>query len=156
VLFTGHYEHAIDAKFRVAIPSEIRGRMDPEKDGSAFYAIIGPNGAIWLWPEKTFERMADDMERSMAPGSEMMEFDEVTFPEARWMELDKTGRIRLPEQMLAEAGIDTKVVILGMRNRLELRDPAEWGQRRQANASRRAEIARLARPSIERGKTDAP
>lgn len=150
MLFTGKYEHSIDSKHRVAIPAELRAQLDPELHGESFYIVVGPNGALWLWPEKTFERMAGNIEPSLTPGEDLMEFDEITFPEARRAEPDKAGRVRLPEEMLAEAGIGTKVVVLGMRNHLELRDPMDWARRREQMAGRRGQIVQRARPEIDR------
>ena len=51
MLFTGSYEHTIDAKNRLAIPSAIRGELDPETDGTRFYvlAIIATIGIGFLW-----------------------------------------------------------------------------------------------------------
>lgn len=151
VLFTGKYEHSIDAKQRLAIPAEIRSRLDHDRHGCGFYVIQGPNGALWLWPEKTFERMAGDIEPTLTPGMALMDFDEVTFPEARLLDIDKTGRIRVPEEMLTDAGIGKKVVILGMRNHLEIRDPEEWENRRAEQAKRRAEIVEGVRGELQNG-----
>ena len=148
LLFTGKYEHSVDAKHRLAIPSEIRSRLDEERFGAGFYIIMGPNGALWLWPEKTFERMAGDIEPTLTPGAALMDFDEVTFPDSRLLDIDKSGRIRIPEEMLQDAGIGNRVVILGMRNHLEIRDPEEWDRRRAEKQERRAEIIQGARDSL--------
>ncbi len=48
MLFTGQNEYSIDAQHRLAIPAKIRSGMDPAVDGEAFFATVGPNGAIWL------------------------------------------------------------------------------------------------------------
>ena len=77
-----------------------------------------------------------------------MDLDEITFPEARRLEFDATGRIRIPPEMLDRAGIGSKAVILGVRNHLELRDPAEWELRRQEKSARRAEIVQRARKVV--------
>ncbi len=145
MLFTGEYEYTIDAKQRLAIPAEIRSRLNPDRDGLAFYVTAGPNDALWLWPERTFERMAGAIEASLLPAQEMMEFDEITFPTARRLELDKTGRVRLPKPMLEAAGIQSKVVILGVRDHLELRDPGQWEQRRLEQQADRPKIFHRAR-----------
>ena len=142
MIFSFKYERSIDPKQRLPIPADIREGLDPEVDGEAFYIIEGPNGALWLWPERTFQRLAGDIEPSLAPSWELMDFDEITFPEARRLKFDSAGRIRIPQEMLDRAGIGTRVVILGMRNHLELRDPEDWERRRQEKAARRAE-ARL-------------
>ncbi len=145
MLFTGEYEYTIDAKQRLAIPAEIRSRLNPDRDGLAFYVTAGPNDALWLWPERTFERMAGAIEASLLPAEEMMEFDEITFPTARRLEMDKTGRVRLPKPMLEAAGIQSKVVILGVRDHLELRDPGQWEQRRLEKQADRTTIFHRAR-----------
>lgn len=160
MLFTGDYEHTIDAKQRLAIPSEIRSRMSPEVHGESLYLVPGANGALWLWPEKTFERMASAMEQSLLPGEEMMEFEELMFPQSRRLEIDKAGRVRIPESMLAEYGLGQTVVILGMKDHLELRDPAQWKTQRQQRLAKQAEIMVRAREALGRnlrgGSKDGP
>ena len=148
MLFTGEYEYTIDAKQRLAIPAEIRSRLHPERDGLAFYVTAGSNDALWLWPERTFERMAGAIEVSLLPAEEMMAFDEITFPSARRLEMDKTGRVRLPQAMLDAAGIGSKVVILGMRDHLELRDPGQWEQRKQEKLTEKTTIFHRARQAL--------
>jgi MraZ protein len=152
VLFTGEYEHTIDAKLRLAIPAEIRDQLrgSAEAKGGkdqppAVYAAPGLSGGIWLWPEPTFLEMAHRIERSLLPAEELLEFDEITFPEARRLELDGSGRVRLPERMLQRAGLKSIVVILGMRDHLEVRDPEEWNRLQQERHAKRREIVLRAR-----------
>ncbi len=153
MIFSFKYERSIDPKQRLPIPADIREGLDPEADGEAFYIIEGPNGALWLWPERTFERLAGNIEPSLVPSWQLMDFDEITFPEARRLRFDSAGRIRIPQEMLDRAGIGTRVVILGMRNHLELRDPEDWERRRREHAPRRAEIVQRAREEVrDRGR----
>jgi MraZ protein len=149
VLFTGEYEHTIDAKQRVAIPSDIRARLEAERLSPVFYVAPGPNGATWLWPERTFEEMAGAMERSLLPAGEMMEFEELLFSQSRRLEMDKAGRIRLPERLLAEAGLGQNVVILGVKDHLELRDPEQWRDERSQKLAKQKEIMLRARQAHE-------
>ena len=120
MLFTGEYEHTIDAKHRMAIPADFRSLMQPDSLGSAFYLSPG------LWPERTFERLAGAMSSSFLQNEELMEFEQLLYSQSRRLELDKTGRVRLPERMLAEAQLGQQVVILGVKDHLELRDPEQW------------------------------
>lgn len=155
MIFTGEHEHTIDSKQRIAIPSAIRARLDPKIHGEAFYIVTGPNGVLWLWTEREFERNAHRLERSLMPSEEALDFDEVTFPDATRVELDKVGRIRIPERMLARSGLGTNVLILGVRDHLELRDPAEWEQSRQEREARRREIFLRARRASQRERRDS-
>ena len=152
MLFTGEYEHAIDAKGRLAVPSDIRSRLDPEKDGSAFYAVMGPNGALWLWPERTFEEIAGEVDSTLLPEEDTMVYEELLFSQAARIDLDSAGRIRVPERLLSLVGIDSAVIILGVKDHLELREPGDWAERRQqrlladqAQIFMRARQARAAR-----------
>lgn len=160
MLFTGEYLHTIDAKQRLAIPAEIRSRLTPELHGDAFYMVPGANGSLWLWPERTFEQMASAMEQSLIPGEEMMEFEELLFPQSKRLELDKAGRVRIPEQMLEEFGLGQTIVILGMKDHLELRDPQQWQSQRMQSLAKRKEImvrARLAlRKDLDGGEKERP
>jgi MraZ protein len=160
-LFTGEYEHTIDAKQRLAIPAEIRSQLDPKLHGEAFYAGPGPNSELWLWPERTFERMATAVEDTLLRGQEMMEFEESVFPRSRRLEIDKAGRVRLPDQMLTEFGLSQTVVILGVKDHLELRDPQRWRARRQQTIAKQPEIMLRAREAMIRhlpggGQKDRP
>jgi MraZ protein len=148
VLFTGEYLHTIDPKQRLAIPAQVRAKIVPELHGEGFYIAPGANDALWLWPQKTFERMASALEQSLTPGEEIMDFEELLFPLSRYLEMDKAGRVRIPEHMLAEFGLGQTVMILGMKDHLELRDPQQWKGRRPQDPARRREIINRARSAM--------
>lgn len=150
MLFTGEYEHNIDAKQRLAIPAEWRAQLDPEAHGRAFFAAPGANGSLWLWPERTFERMASAMEESLLPGEEAMAFQELLFPRSRRLEIDKAGRVHIPEAILQEYGLGPSVVLIGVKDHLELRDPAKWQAQRLESLGRHAEIMLRARAALDR------
>lgn len=161
VLFTGEYEHTIDAKQRMAIPSEIRAVLDPAVHGEGFYAAPGQNGALWIWPSRKFEELVNAMDASLLPEDEVMEFDDFFFSQAARLEIDSAGRVRLPERLLRSAGVEKTVTILGVRDHLELRDPAEWAamleekRRTQGDIMRRARLAMAQkRPGSGAGTAD--
>jgi len=162
VLFTGEYEHSIDAKQRVAIPSELRAVLDPAVHGEGFYATPGLNGALWLWPSRTFEELVNTMDASLLPEDEVAEFDDFFFSQAARLEIDSAGRVRLPERLLRGAGIEKNVTILGVRDHLELRDPADWAtlleekRRTQADLMRRARVAMARRRGLSADGGPAP
>ena len=61
MLFLGEFEHALDAKQRLAVPSELRACMPHEGEDAVFVAAPGPNGFLWLWPEATFAELAKSL-----------------------------------------------------------------------------------------------
>jgi MraZ protein len=148
VLFTGEYEHTIDAKHRLAIPAEIRCRLDASIHGEGFYLAPGSNGALWLWPEKTFEQIAGMLDQSLVPEEDMMDFEELLFSQSALLAMDKTGRVRLPDRLIEFAGLKQTVVILGVKDHLELRDPTDWNRRRQEKLAMQGEIMLRARRAL--------
>ena len=53
----GEYDITIDEKNRLLIPAEVRRSLDPERDGEAFFVIIGQNLRPWLYPERGYEQL---------------------------------------------------------------------------------------------------
>lgn len=148
MLFTGEYEHSIDAKQRVAIPAEIRSALEEEGQGSRFYLVPGER-SLSVWPASTFQRMAAALETSLLPAEEMLAFEQLMFSQAARVEMDKTGRIRVPERMLAEAQLGPSVTILGVKDHLELHDPDRWKSQRRQKLASQSEIFLGARRALE-------
>lgn len=145
VFFSGKPELSIDAKQRLAIPAKTRTRLEQARMGNALYIIWGANGVLWLWPERIFEEIAGEIEPTLTPAKEQMEFDELTFPETQRLDIDNAGRIRLPQELLEEAGLGSRVMLVGVRHHLEIWDPEAWRAQHREKAPRRAEIAQQLR-----------
>ena len=78
-----------------------------------------------------------------------MEYEELLFSQAAQMEIDGSGRVRLSERLLRRAGIAGSVTILGVKDHLELRDPKQWEQHREAQLARHGEIQVRARQALQ-------
>lgn len=136
MLFTGEYEHTIDSKNRLSVPADIRQRLDPEKDGEAFYIVLGQDCTLWIYPDLYFERLVETLDQSLLGDQNLLEYEQLTFPTTRRVDLDSAGRIRIPDVLLKRAGLGQQVTILGVRDHLELRDTEQWRidlERRLAN-----------------------
>ncbi len=145
MLFTGKAELSIDAKQRLAIPAKTRAMLELARAGNALYIIWGANGILWLWPERTFEMLAGELEPTLTPSREEMDFDGMTFPESQRLDIDSAGRIRVPQELLDEAGLGSRVMLLGVRHHLEIWDPTQWATQHREKAGRRREIAQRLR-----------
>jgi|WetSurMetagenome_2_1015567.scaffolds.fasta_scaffold157523_3 MraZ protein len=126
LLFTGEYEHTLDAKNRVSIPSRFRQMLTAQTVGDKLYLVLGSNKKLWLYPDKYYEELASQYPAELIPDEQVMRFEQITFGLARWLELDGTGRIILPDKMIARAELGKDVVIIGVRDHLELWNKAEW------------------------------
>lgn len=148
MLLLGEYEFTIDAKQRLAIPSEIRGALKPEIHGEGFIVAPGSNGTLWLWPEKTFEQMASALGQSLLNDEDMMEFEREMFSQSARLAIDTAGRVRIPERLLKQYELGSDVIVLGVRDHLEIVDPKQWAAQRQAARPRQTEIWRRARQAL--------
>lgn len=158
MLFTSQHEHTIDAKQRLAIPSEIRSRWRAETEGTAWFAVPWPGGLIRLYPERAFEIRASSGELTLTPDEDEAELQATLFGLSARLEMDSAGRIRFPEEMLSLVGLGTEVVLVGAGDRLEVRDRAEWSRSRADRLGQLPELmARISarkghRPQTDRGE----
>lgn len=126
MLFTGEYEHTIDAKNRLAIPADIRGRWRAERDGSAWYAVPWVGGVVRLYTERAFEERAASGRLTLTPEEDEAELQATLFGLTARLETDSAGRVRFPDGMLALVGLGSEVVLIGAGDRLEVRDRSAW------------------------------
>lgn len=136
VVFTGTYEHAIDAKNRLAIPSEIRATIaraaavgqdpiDLKAIGQALFVTLG-EGALCLYTEQAFEKRAEELDRSEQDPDQLLNYERFFYSLSKRVELDKQGRIRLPDDLIEMAQLKSEVVLIGVKDHLEVRDRQTW------------------------------
>ena len=90
-----------------------------------------------LYTEKTFEGLAAQAPQSLTPGEEEADLESRLFGFAERLEMDGQGRIALPKLHLELAGLtNSEIVIVGARNRLEVRDRAAWMAGQQESFAR--------------------
>ena len=148
MLFLGEYEHNLDQKQRLAIPAEIRDSMSKELHGEAFVAAPGANGALWLWPEKTFAQLSARLGQNLLGEEALVQFERLFFSQAARIPLDSAGRVRIPDRLLARYGLTAQVLVLGVRDHLEVVRPEEWRGKQQEVQPLEGEIWRRARAAL--------
>ncbi len=135
MLFTGHSELTIDAKLRLQIPAKYRNAWDEARDGKAWICVPWPGGIVRLYTEACFEGLASQGatggRATLTPDQDEADLEADLFALAERIEPDSAGRIALPRQHLELAGLGaggSEVVVIGARNRLEIRDRAVWNK----------------------------
>lgn len=121
MIFTDVYERTIDDKNRTQIPAPYRNGLDPERDGKAFYVVPGErNHTLSFYPERYFERRIESIRTDDVPGSEALDFEQMFFSLASRVELDKQGRVVLPERQLAMVDLGKEICIAGADYRFDI------------------------------------
>ena len=144
MVFTGTYEHSIDAKKRLAIPADIR-QLVQEETGRAdrpvgFYVTLGDDKALCLYTEPGFEKRAAELDGSELNAEELLAYERLLFSLSKRVELDKQGRVLLPENLVAMAGLGSEVVLIGVKDHLEIRDRAAWYDHVQKSLAERPQM----------------
>lgn len=115
MIFKGKFEHSIDAKGRLFVPSKFReGLGDSFVLCKAFF-----QNCLWAFSEEEFNAIAEKMDFSLLD-EEAQGVERVFYASASDVEIDKNGRIVLPQTLREYAGLDKDAVITGSRNRVEI------------------------------------
>lgn len=127
MLFTGFAELTVDAKGRLAIPAKYRSQWMPERDGSAWFCVPWAEGRMLrLYTEGRFTQLSEAAPHSLTPGADEANLDADFYGLVSRIEMDSAGRIVLPRELTEMVGLGNEVVVIGARNRLEVRDRAAW------------------------------
>jgi MraZ protein len=120
--FTGTFDHNLDAKNRLTIPSKFRAAL-----AGGVYLVRGVEKCVSLYPRTTYEQIAQETLKGINPlSTQGRELRRVLYASALETELDSAGRVMLSPKFLEHAGIAREVVITGVGECLELWDRSSW------------------------------
>ncbi len=120
-MFIGEYKHTIDDKGRLAIPVKFRGDL-------AKGAVVtrGLDAALFLFPKEEWDKLADKLANLPLGQSNSRAFARLMLAGAMDVEVDKQGRMVVPEYLRKYAGIEKNVVVAGLYTRMEIWDASKW------------------------------
>src|SRR3989339_7737 len=120
-MFIGEYKHTLDDKGRIAIPSKFR-----EELSTGAVVTRGLDTSLFLFPKEEWDKLAQKLASLPLGQSNSRAFARLMLAGAMDVEVDKQGRIVLPEYLRGYAGISKNVVIAGLYTRLEIWDEEKW------------------------------
>ncbi len=126
----GQYEHALEARNRLFIPARFREHLAARRA----VLTLGLDGCLFLYPETAWGTLTARLRQQADSTPDMRAFVRVFFSHAFPVELDRQGRILIPQTLLGLAGIRREAVIIGVNDRVEI-----WGRERWAAYRRRAQ-----------------
>ncbi len=124
-MFYGEYEHTIDRKGRIIIPSKFR-EVFKEHFVEKFYVTRGLDKCLFVFAEEEW-RLQEQKFKSMSfTKADSRKFNRLFFSGAIDVTCDKQGRVLLPQYLKDYAGIKRDVMIVGVSNRMEIWAKEEW------------------------------
>ena len=133
MLLTGTHPRSLDDKKRLALPRRVREQLgDPE----TLFVTPGPDQCLWLYTQADLEQLAAKLDQAPATDAEARVFRRLYFAQTEAVDVDGTGRILIPERLIQFAGLRHEVVLIGVRDHLELWDAQRWQGYLAENAPR--------------------
>lgn len=121
-MLIGEYTHTIDDKNRVSLPAKFRSMM-----GKKIVITPGLDQCLFVFTTKEWEKISGRLsENSSMLSSDMRSFNRWMFGGATEVEIDNIGRILVPDFLRERAALKTKVVLIGVQNRLEIWNEKSW------------------------------
>ena len=120
--FHGTFDHALDAKNRLTVPSKLRAAFS---DGA--FLVKGADRCISLYPSATYSALVDAALSGLNPlSAQARELNRFFRSNAHAVDLDSAGRVMISSKLLEHAGIERDVAVIGAGDCLELWDPSNW------------------------------
>lgn len=130
-MFFGETAINLDAKGRFAIPTRYRELIDEQCAGRLVLTYSAfDSGALWLYTREAWERVRDDVMglSTWDPGHRSLQRRLVG--SATPVEPDGNGRLQIPSTQRQVAGLEKRIVFLGMGSRFEIWDESVLNEKR--------------------------
>lgn len=120
-MFLGEYQHTIDDKGRLVLPSKFR---DAVADGLVL--TKGQDHCLYVFTPERWDDEVDKVNRLSRLNRRNRNYARSFFGSASDQKLDRQGRVQIPPQLRSYAGLDRDVLVVGVADRIEIWDAATW------------------------------
>jgi MraZ protein len=122
-MFIGEFRHTLDDKGRLAIPVKFRAAL-------AEGAVVtrGLDRSLFLYPKSEWGKLASKLAALPLGQSDTRAFARLMLAGAMDVEVDKSGRVTVPEYLRGYASLVKDVVVTGLYDRLEIWDETSWNE----------------------------
>ena len=120
-MFMGEYNHTIDAKGRLIVPSKFRELL-----GNEFVVTKGLDGCLFVYPNDEWASIEEKFRNIPLTTKDARKFSRFFFAGAASCEVDKQGRILLPRALREFAKLQKDVVLVGVLSRIEIWSKDRW------------------------------
>lgn len=121
-MFMGEFNHSIDSKGRIIIPSKFREGL-----GEEFVITLGLDGCLFAYSNEEWMKFVAKLQT--LPGTkEARQLQRYFMACASACEADKQGRILIPQKLRESVGLDKEIVFVGVLNKIEIWSKERWDQ----------------------------
>lgn len=120
-MFMGEYNHNVDTKGRLIIPAKFR-----ESLGERFVVTRGLDGCLFVYDNSEWETFEKKLQTMLMGRKDSRNYARFFLAKASEVEVDKQGRILIPQKLREYAGLEKDVVMVGVGNRVEIWNKDTW------------------------------
>ena len=122
--FTGEYHHNLDAKGRLIIPARFRDQL-----GDEFTVTRSLDGCLAMYASKEWQELEEKLNALPMTNEKARSLKRFLLGSAVSCELDKQGRILLPQVLRDRAGLDKDITLLGVGDHIEILDTSTYEEK---------------------------
>lgn len=122
-MFIGEFQHSLDAKGRVIIPSKFRADLS-----DSFIITKGLDGCLFVYELSEWQNFQNKIKSLPLTDVGARKFVRFFFSGAAQCEMDNQYRVTLPLNLREYAGLTKDIVSIGVSNRIEIWDKHKWDE----------------------------
>ena len=120
-MFIGEYQHSLDSKNRIVVPSKLREGL-----GEKFIISKGLDGCLYAYPIDEWQKFEEKLKNLPLTNRDARAFVRFFVAGATEVETDKQGRGLIPANLREYAGIEKEIVTIGALNKVEIWSKEKW------------------------------
>ena len=120
-MFIGEYQHSLDSKNRIIVPSKLREGL-----GDKFIISKGLDGCLYAYPIDEWQKFEEKLKNLPLTNRDARAFVRFFVAGATEVETDKQGRGLIPANLREYAGIEKEIVTIGALNKVEIWSKEKW------------------------------
>ena len=124
MFFLGQFYHNLDEKGRLTIPSRFREVLAVEGG----YVLQGFDQNLMVLTSASFELISRRVNQMSMADPKVRQLRRLLFSNASQIEIDRAGRMLIPQILRQGAGLVDEVVVVGMSDHFEIWSPDLWDQ----------------------------
>ena len=136
IMLIGEYKHTLDPKKRLSMPSKWRKEL-----GRKLVVTRGLDNCLFVYPLKQWQVITDKIGQLPLGQSDTRSFNRFFLSGAVEVEVDSVGRILVPDFLKEFAGLDGKVTLAGIHDRVEIWDEKKWEEYKRRIESQADQLA---------------
>ena len=135
-MFSGEHLYKIDNKKRLAIPAKFRNVL-----GKKAVITRGLDNCLFLYSAKEWEKLAKKLSQLPLTQADARGFARVMLAGAMEVNIDRLGRILVPDYLKKYAGLKKEAIVAGLYSRIEIWDSKKWSVYKQDKEKNVEDIA---------------